>query len=75
VTLVICLIVIGWVAAAAIGTQAYFLGEQSKPIHERNWDSDSFEVLAKSVTGRETNYSNRVPAYSMDAFTSNNLSN
>lgn len=74
-TLVICLMVIGWVAAAAIGTQAYFLGEQSKPIHERNWNSNSFEVLAKSVTGRNTDYTNRIPAYSMDAFASNNLSN
>ncbi|MCU0532789.1 MAG: hypothetical protein MUD14_02700 [Hydrococcus sp. Prado102] len=72
-TLVICLLIIGWVAAAVIGTQAYFLGEQSKPIHDRNWKSESFETIAKSVTGRDINYAERVPAYRMDAFVSNNL--
>jgi hypothetical protein len=73
--LVVSLLLIGWVAAAAIGTQAYFLGEQSKPIHNRNWKSESFETLAKSITGRDINYSERVPAYGMDAFISNNLPN
>ena len=67
----IALLVIGWVAGAVIGTQAYFRGEQSKPIHERNWNSDSFEQLATIVTGAETDYRDRVPAYSGDAFTSN----
>lgn len=73
--IVICLFLVGWVAAAVIGTQAYFLGEQTKPIHERNWNSNEFEQLAKSVTGKETDYATRIPAYSMDAFASNNLSN
>ncbi|NJK50375.1 hypothetical protein HC931_21635 [Candidatus Gracilibacteria bacterium] len=72
-TLVICLLIVGWVAAAVIGTQAYFLGEQTKPIHNRNWKSESFETIAKSVTGRDIDYANRVPAYRMDAFVSNNL--
>ena len=72
-SIVIGLFVIGWIAAAAIGTQAYFRGEQSKPIHQRNWRSDSFEQLSKAVTGTDIDYSNRVPAYSMDAYTSNNL--
>ena len=62
-----------WVGAAVIGTQAYFRGEQTKPIHERNWGSDSFDSLAKSVTGEDTDYSTRVPAYSMDAYASSNL--
>lgn len=61
--ILIALLVVGWVAAAVIGTQAYFLGEQSKPIHERNWNSDSFEELAESVTGTETDYSTRTPGY------------
>jgi hypothetical protein len=74
-TLVICLLIVGWVAAAVIGTQAYFLGEQSKPIHNRNWKSESFETIAKSVTGRDIDYAQRVPAYNMDAFASNNLPN
>jgi hypothetical protein len=74
-TLVICLLIVGWVAAAIIGTQAYFLGEQSKPIHNRNWKSESFETIAKSVTGRDIDYAQRVPAYNMDAFASNNLPN
>ncbi|GBF81716.1 photosystem II protein, Psb35-related [Aphanothece sacrum] len=72
-TLVIALLVVGWVAAAVIGTQAYFRGEQTKPIHERNWRSESFEVLAKSVTGETTDYSKRVLGFQMDAYGSENL--
>ncbi|MCC3404744.1 MAG: hypothetical protein JGK17_03975 [Microcoleus sp. PH2017_10_PVI_O_A] len=74
-TIVIALLVVGWVAASLIGTQAYFLGEQSKPIHDRNWNDKSFEQLAKSVTGTEIDYSVRVPAYSMDAYTSRTMGN
>ena len=74
-TILIALLVVGWVAASVIGTQAYFLGEQSKPIHERNWNDESFEQLAKSVTGTEVDYLVRVPAYSMDAYTSRIISN
>ncbi len=62
-TILIGLLILGWVAASVIGTQAYFRGEQSKPIHERNWNSDSFENLAKSVTGEEIDYTKRLPAY------------
>ncbi|MGL5077252.1 MAG: photosystem II protein, Psb35-related [Waterburya sp.] len=72
-TLLIAVLIIGWTAAAVIGTQAYFRGEQTKPIHERNLKSESFEQLAKSVTGRETNYSERIPAFALDTYTSNNL--
>ncbi|MEL6130275.1 MAG: hypothetical protein AAFX51_10160 [Cyanobacteria bacterium J06636_28] len=71
--IVLAIVIVGWVAAALIGTQAYFMGEQSKPIHERNWRSDSFDTLAKTVTGRETDFSNRVPAYTYDAFASQGL--
>jgi hypothetical protein len=71
-TLLIALFAIGWVAAAVIGTQAYFLGEQSKPIHARNLQSDSFDRLAKAVTGQETNHGDRIPAFSLDAYTSQN---
>ncbi len=74
-TIVIALLVVGWVAASVIGTQAYFLGEQSKPIHDRNWNNESFEQLAKSVTGTEIDYSVRVSAYSMDAYTSRMMGN
>ncbi|MEM7556523.1 MAG: hypothetical protein AAF378_20970 [Cyanobacteria bacterium P01_A01_bin.84] len=74
-TLLIGLFAIAWAAAAVIGTQAYFLGEQRKPIHERNWNSNSFDNLAKNITNRETDYGDRVPAYRMDAYASNNLSN
>ncbi|AFZ46460.1 hypothetical protein Cyast_0481 [Cyanobacterium stanieri PCC 7202] len=66
--ILISLFVIGWLAASLIGTQAYFMGEQTKPIHERNWNSDSFDRLAKSFTGQETDYLVRVPAYDTDAF-------
>ena len=72
-TLLIALFVVGWVAAAVIGTQAYFMGEQSKPIHERNWRSESFEQIATSVSGQATDYSTRVPAYSGDAYSSSLL--
>ncbi|MBD1875621.1 hypothetical protein H6F75_19245 [Nodosilinea sp. FACHB-131] len=73
--LLISLFVIGWVAVALIGTQAYFRGEQTKPIHERNWRSDSFDQLAQSVTGQSTDFGDRVPAYSGDAFSSNVIAN
>lgn len=72
-TFLIALIVMGWVAAALLGTQAYFRGEQSKPIHERNWRSQSFEQLSVAVTGTEISYDDRVPAYRGDAYSSNLL--
>jgi hypothetical protein len=74
-TIVIALLIIGWVAASVIGTQAYFLGEQSKPIHERNWNDESFEKLALAITATEMDYSVRVPAYSMDAYGCRTISN
>ncbi|MBE9046628.1 hypothetical protein IQ255_19825 [Pleurocapsales cyanobacterium LEGE 10410] len=73
ITLLIAIFLIGWAAAALIGTQAYFRGEQTKPIHERNLRSESFELLAQSFTGRETNYAERVPVVALDAYASNNL--
>ncbi|MGK7934199.1 MAG: hypothetical protein AB4206_00080 [Xenococcaceae cyanobacterium] len=68
-----CVLTIGWVAAAIIGTQAYFRGEQTKPIHERNLRSDSFDLLARLFTGKETDHANRVPAFGLDTYTSQNL--
>lgn len=62
-TFLIALLVVGWVAGTVIGTMAYFRGEQTKPIHARNWNSESFEALAESITGTETNLAERVPAY------------
>ncbi len=72
-TLLIAVFLIGWAAAAVIGTQAYFRGEQTKPIHERNLKSESFELLAKSFTGQDTDYSDRIPAFALDTYASNNL--
>ena len=71
-TFVIALLVVGWVAAAVIGTQAYFRGEQSKTIHERNWNSESFEKIAKSITGKDID-SDRIPAFEADAYRSKTL--
>lgn len=71
--ILVSLFVVGWVAVAVLGTQAYFRGEQRKPIHDRNWRSESFEQLAESITGTQTNYRDRTPAYKMDAYASNNL--
>jgi hypothetical protein len=71
-TLLIALLVVGWVAASVMGTLAYFMGEQSKPIHERNWRSASFEKVAAAVTGTPTDYENRVPGFDVtDAYASN----
>ncbi len=68
--------VVCWIAAAVIGTQAYFRGEQTKPIHERNWRSKSFEKLSESITGTKIDYSTRVPAFdASDAYTSSLLPN
>ena len=64
--LLISLFVVAWVAVSLIGTQAYFGGEQTKAIHERNWNSESFDQLAQSFTGKETDYLERVPAYYFD---------
>lgn len=72
-TLLIAVFLVGWTAAALIGTQAYFRGEQTKPIHERNLKSESFELLAKSFTGTKTNHAERVPAFALDTYASNNL--
>ena len=72
--LLIAVFAIGWIAASVIGTQAYFLGEQTKPIHERNWRSNSFARIAKSVTGKDINYGDRVPAFvTTDAYSSSLL--
>lgn len=71
--ILISLFLVGWVAVALIGTQAYFRGEQTKPIHERNWNSDDFDTLSESLTGNKTDYAERVPAYSMDAYASKSL--
>ncbi|OKH54061.1 hypothetical protein NIES2101_08300 [Calothrix sp. HK-06] len=68
-TVLISLFVVGWVAASLIGSLAYFMGEQSKPIHERNWNPD-FDKLAYSITGKDVDYSERIPAYAMDAYAS-----
>jgi hypothetical protein len=74
-TILIALFVVGWAAVAIIGTQAYFRGEQTKPIHERNWRSESFETLAQSITGTETDYTQRTPAFEIDAYGSQYLPN
>ena len=68
----IALVVVGWTAAAILGTQAYFRGEQTKPIHERNWDSEDFDRIAKSFTGKKTDYSERTPAYGLDTYSATN---
>lgn len=73
--LLIALFVVGWVAVAVLGSQTYFRGEQSKPIHERNWRSESFEQLSKSVTGADIDYEARVPGQAIDAYSSSLLPN
>jgi hypothetical protein len=75
-TLLISIVLVGWVAAVVLGTQAYFRGEQSKPIHERNWRSESFEKIAQTFTGEAMDYTQRKPGFdAADAFSSTTLSN
>ena len=74
-TTVIFLMIAGWVFASVIGTMAYFRGEQTKPIHERNWTSNNFDTIAQSLTNKKINYSERVPGFSIsDAYGSNQIS-
>jgi hypothetical protein len=75
-TLLISVLLLGWAAAAILGTQAYFRGEQSKPIHARNWHSESFDNIAQTFTGEATDYTQRTPGFdAADAFSSATLSN
>jgi hypothetical protein len=72
--ILVALFAIGWVAAVILGSLTYFRGEQSKPIHERNWRSASFEKLSEAVTGSKIDYSTRVPAFNAaDAYASSLL--
>ncbi|BAU14777.1 hypothetical protein LEP3755_53300 [Leptolyngbya sp. NIES-3755] len=74
--ILISLFVVGWVAVALLGSLTYFLGEQSKPIHARNWRSTGFEALSKSITGTSIDYSTRIPAFDVtDAYASSHLPN
>jgi len=66
--------IIGWVAAAILGTQAYFKGELTKPIHDRNWNSQGFEQFAAVVAGETSDYNNRVPGFNADAYISKQIS-
>lgn len=65
--LVASLYLVGFVAAVLLGTQAYFKGELSKPIHERNWRSDGFHSLAKVFTGESVDYQRRASSPSAEA--------
>lgn len=62
----IALFVLGWVAAIALGSQAYFKGEISKPIHERNWNSEGFNQIALAVTAEEIDYNERTPGFTVN---------
>lgn len=73
-TILVALFAIGWAAVAVLGSLTYFRGEQSKPIHERNWRSSSFEQLSEAITGTKIDYSKRVPAFkAADAYASSLL--
>lgn len=73
-TLLISVIVVGFIAGITLGSQAYFRGEMTKPIHERNWNSESFEQLAETVTGLKMAEVEREPGFDVnDAFASRAL--
>jgi hypothetical protein len=74
-TFLIAVLFTGWAAASILGTQAYFRGEQTKPIHERNLKSNSFDRLAQTFTGKETDHASRIIALGLDTYTSSNLPN
>lgn len=63
IAILAALLLTAWVAVALLGTQAYFRGEQTKPIHERNWRSPGFHRLAVSFTGQQVDYSQRASSY------------
>jgi hypothetical protein len=65
--LIAVLFAVGFAAATILGTQAYFLGEQTKPIHERNWKSEGFHRLAANLTGRQVRYQDRASSPAVDA--------
>jgi len=74
ITFLIALTLVAWIAVAALGSQAYFRGEQSKPIHGRNWKSEGFETIAVAVTGSPTDYNDRIPGFEVvDAYGSQSL--
>lgn len=60
------LVLTAWVAVALLGTQAYFRGEQTKPIHERNWRSPGFHRLAETFSGQQVDYQNRASSYKVE---------
>jgi hypothetical protein len=66
--LLLALFVAGWVVAALLGTQAYFMGEQSKPIHSRNWRSPEFHALAEVLTGQQVDDAERAISYKQDRY-------
>ena len=69
--LLISVVVIGFIAAITLGSQAYFRGEMTKPIHERNWNSNSFDSLAEVLTGESMDQFNRQPGFEAgDAYAS-----
>ena len=72
-SLLVGIVLVGWIAASVIGTQAYFRGEQSKPIHDRNVKSVSFEQIAEIFTGNKMNYAERVLVCRIDSYNSQNL--
>ncbi|MCM1983343.1 photosystem II protein, Psb35-related [Lyngbya confervoides] len=70
-TLLIAVVVAGFVAAITLGSQAYFRGEMTKPIHERNWNSKSFDQLAETITGEKIEGMTREPGFIVsDAYAS-----
>ncbi len=69
--LLIGVVITGFVAAITLGSQAYFRGEMTKPIHQRNWNSSSFDSLAEVLTGESIDEANRVPGFDAnDAYAS-----
>jgi len=64
----LALFIAGWAVAVLLGTQVYFLGEQSKPIHSHNWRSPEFHALAESLIGQQVNYAERASSYCQDRY-------
>ena len=69
--LLIGVLVSGFIAGITLGSQAYFRGEMTKPIHERNWNSSSFDSLAEVLTGEAMDSMERQPGFNVnDAYAS-----
>ena len=62
ISILLSVIVLGWVAATIIGSQAYSSGEQTKLVQEPVY-SQAVERAPKVATRNEPGFTNRIPGW------------